>query len=150
MQIKRKYFVSTLIAALVATNILTLWGLVTTKSNLELYQERIDVDFQRSLRSLAASLRQNVDWDTKFKLALSHASKVQILVDSTSFTVGTTEKTRNVLSYGYMLENYFQNSQHATIDENPQELEEFIKCIEALSSNPSDNEFAKKLISLMD
>ncbi|MBY0083830.1 hypothetical protein HP567_006125 [Brevibacillus sp. M2.1A] len=149
MKFGKKYFFSTLIAALVVTNVLTIWGLVKSRSHLELYQERIDVDFQRSLKSIATSLSQSTDWDTKFKLALSHASKVQILVDSTSFTVGTTEEAKNVLSYGYMLENYFQNSQHATIDNNPQELEEFIKCVEALSANPSDSESAKRLISLM-
>ncbi|MGZ0050614.1 hypothetical protein [Brevibacillus gelatini] len=149
MRTNKKYFVSVLITVLIVTNLVTVWGLVKTKSNLELYQERIDADFQRSLSSIAVSLRQNTDWDTRFKLALSYASKVQILVDSTSFTAGTSEESKNILSYGYMLENYFQNSQNATIDENPQELEEFLNCIEALSSNPSDSEFAKKLIFLL-
>lgn len=149
LRTNKKYFVSVLITVLIVTNLVTVWGLVKTKSNLELYQERIDADFQRSLSSIAVSLRQNTDWDTRFKLALSYASKVQILVDSTSFTAGTSEESKNILSYGYMLENYFQNSQNATIDENPQELEEFLNCIKALSSNPSDSEFAKKLIFLL-
>ncbi|MGF9910089.1 hypothetical protein [Brevibacillus porteri] len=144
-----KKFLIVLLALLTFSNGFIFFKMNGIERRLENIQTQIDSNFKEGLRLLSRSLKKDTDWETKFDLALSHASKVQVLSDNTSYTLGNTEESRTVLSYSYMLENYFQDSQNATIDDNAQELEEFIKCIEVLSSNPSDLEHGKKLISLL-
>ncbi|WP_400164843.1 hypothetical protein ACAF76_006185 [Brevibacillus sp. TJ4] len=139
-----------IVVILIVCNIASLVEMEHTKKLHEQLQNQIDFDFKDNLKEVGDSLKRNIDWNSKFEYALSHASKVQALVDKTSFASGSTKEARTVRSYGYMLESYFNNSKYATIDENPQELEEFIKCLEILSTNPTDLEAANKLISLLN
>ncbi|EST52244.1 hypothetical protein T458_28040 [Brevibacillus panacihumi W25] len=119
------------------------------ENRFEKLQREIDSNFKEGLRLLSRSLKKDTDWGTKFDLALSHASKIQVLSDNTSYTSENNEKSRIILSYSYMLQSYFQDSQNSSIDENKQELEELIRCLDELSSNPSNIEYGKKLISLL-
>lgn len=114
-------------------------------NKLDTYQTQIDNTFKESLKRIGTSLKKDSDWNTKFTLALSYASKVQILVDHTSYV----DENAQILSYGYMLENYFLNQQKVTLDDNSNDFDEFITCVEVLSTNPSDKQYANKLISLL-
>ncbi|CAM3626776.1 hypothetical protein M3558_22115 [Brevibacillus invocatus] len=144
----KKYLI-VLLTLLAISNVFIFVKMNGVETQFEKLQAQIDSNFKEGLRLLSRSLKNNTDWETKFDLALSHSSKIQVLSDNTSYTLGNTEESRTVLSYSYMLENYFQDPQNATIDDNLQEFEEFIRCIEVLSSNPSDLEHGKKLISLL-
>lgn len=145
---KNKYLII-VITVLLFSNVYTFLKLEQVENRLGKYQWQTDSSFDESLRLLGRALKSDSDWETKFQLGLNHASKLQVLAENTSYTLGNTVEGKTVLDYSNRLEHYFKNPEIAKIDEDQEYLTKFVKCIEVLASNPVDMEYANKLILLL-
>lgn len=99
-------------------------------------ESSIDTNFTSNLADIAKSLKRDSNWNTRYILAISFSSKLQSLVEYTSYS----KKSSLVGSYSYVLVNFFLNQQKLGIQLNTEDNKTLIACLEVLSENPTDKE----------
>ncbi len=108
-------------------------------------ESSIDTNFTSNLADIAKSLKRDSDWNTRYILAISFSSKLQSLVEYTSYS----KKSSLVGSYLYVLVNFFLNQQKLGIQLNIEDNKTLIASLEALSENPTDKEKIDQLLRVI-
>ncbi|AIG24913.1 hypothetical protein GOP56_18690 [Brevibacillus sp. 7WMA2] len=139
---RNKMILFTILVVLVISNVYFYTKNYTEITKIE---SSIDTNFRSNLADIAKSLKRDSDWNTRYILAISFSSKLQSLVEYTSYS----KKSSLVGSYSYILVNFFLNQQKLGIQLNTEDNKTLIACLEVLSENPTDKEKIDQLLRVI-